>query len=173
MTRKAIARALGTSLGRYAEKRGSDGDELAQSRGAVAAGAHGRRARSHASAALLLGLLLGLLAMTAPAHATSSLATGQAHRLSAYNTMQIGANCEGMTVHGFYFVAGPVTLTATQKGSSLTVSPNVFIANATNGNFVGTISICGIVFGSPVANVFLIGIGSNGVQSQPVNIAIK
>jgi hypothetical protein len=113
-------------------------------------------------------VLLGLLALAAPAHAAN-----KAPRLSAYNTTRLSATCEGMTVHGFYFVPGTVTLTATQKGSSPTVSPNVFTANAVDGDFTGTVSICGIVFGSPQVNVFLVGTGADGVRSNQVNVALN
>ncbi len=75
-----------------------------------------------------------------------------------------------MTAKGFYFSPGSATLTATQKGSPLTVTPNVFNVTAADGVFSSDITICGIVFGSPQANVYLIGIDSNGVHTNQVLI---
>jgi hypothetical protein len=156
MTRLAIAGTLATTSRTFAGRRGT-------------AGAQGQRARSGVIAAALLGLL----ALMAQAHAPHSLAANKAPRLSAYNSTRLSTTCEGMTVHGFYFVPGSVTLTATQKGATLTVSPNMFTASATDGNFVGTISICGIVFGSPQANVFLVGTGADSVASNQVNVVLN
>ena len=129
------------------------------------------------SAFATLFLLIAMLASsgTASAHTTSSRATASAPRLSAYNIMRISGNCEGMTVSGFRFVPGSVTLSATQNGSPLTVSPNVFTANDFDADldFTSYVTICGIDFGLPLAKVTLIGTGSNGVQSNQIVLVLS
>jgi len=61
MTRRALAQALGPPLRRCAARRSTDTDKRADNRGAVAARAHGRGARS----LTIVAVLLGLLAITA------------------------------------------------------------------------------------------------------------
>jgi hypothetical protein len=78
-------------------------------------------------------------------------------------------------VSGFRFAPGSVTLSATQNGSPLTVSPNVFTANDFDADldFTSYVTICGIDFGLPVVKVTVIGTGSNGVQSNQIVLVLS
>ena len=70
-----------------------------------------------------------------------------------------------MFVKGAGFAPGQVTLAATQKGYTLTVSPNVETADV-DGNFSGDLSICSDVSSTTSTITFLVGTDSLGHKSN-------
>ncbi len=139
------------------------------------------------SALATLFLLVSMLASTG----TASAHTASAHtaascqpqvnpactphpQLHVYGDKPLNWNCKWMAVVGSHFAPGPVKLQAKRVGffqSPLSVNPSVVTANVYGGFFIG-LNICSYNdfggFGSPHVKATLVGIDSNGVQSNKV-----